>query len=113
MKHILTLFHQMYSQWMDTQNYMEGTSRVYGRMMNFPLSSLFLSWRYRTTQRALMKGAPPETTLEQLGIEVGQERERVCLKSCDSHVMQLQARAEEGINLLSSRLGDKQFFNGE
>jgi metaxin len=84
----------MYSQWMDTQSYMEVTSRRYGKMMSFPLSSLFLSWKYRTTQRDLMRGVPPDTTLEQLGIE-------------------LQARAEEGINLLSSRLAERQFFNGE
>ena len=62
----------MYSQWMDTQNYMEVTSRKYGKMMSFPLSSLFLSWKYRTTQRDLMRGAPPDTSLEQLGIEVSE-----------------------------------------
>ena len=91
---------------------MEVTSRQYGKMMTFPLSSLYLSWRYRATQRDLMRGAPPDSSLEQLGIEV--ERERLLYWiSCDSHVIQLQARAEEGINLLSSRLGDKQFFNGE
>lgn len=60
----------MYCQWMDTQNYMEVTSAQYAKMMKFPISTLYLSWRYRSTQRTLMRGAPPDTTLEQMGIEV-------------------------------------------
>jgi metaxin len=84
----------LYSQWMDTQNYMEVTSIQYGQMLKFPLSTFYLSWRYRTIQRALMRGAPPDTTLEQLGIE-------------------LLARAEESITLISARLGEEQYFNGE
>jgi metaxin len=73
---------------------MEVTRGQYGKLMAFPLSTLYLSWRYRATQRAMMRGAPPETTLEQLGLE-------------------LLARAEEAIDLLSARLGDSPFFNGE
>lgn len=55
---------------MDTQNYMDVTSVQYGKMLQFPLSTIYLSWRYRTIQRTLMRGASPDSTLEQLGIEV-------------------------------------------
>lgn len=97
---------------MDTQNYMEVTSVQYGEMLQFPLSTLYLSWRYRTIQRMLMRGASPDTTLEQLGIEVVQsESNDVMLTSCNH--AQLLARAEDCINHLSSRLGEGPYFNGE
>ena len=50
---------------------MEVTSRQYGKQLPFPLSTLYLSWRYRSIQQDLMRGAAPDMTREQLGIEVG------------------------------------------
>ena len=49
---------------------MEVTSGQYGKMMPFPLSSFYLSWRFRNTQRDLMRGAAPDTSPEQLELEV-------------------------------------------
>ena len=55
---------------MDSQNYLDVTRLQYGEMLQFPLSTFYLSWRHRRAQRALMRGAPPDTTLEQQGTEV-------------------------------------------
>lgn len=61
---------QLYSRWLDSQNYVESTRHWYAQLLYFPFSLLYLSWSHRSVQRWLMAPAPPECTEEQRGMEV-------------------------------------------
>ena len=61
---------QLYSRWLDSQNYVESTRHWYAQLFGFPFSLLYLSWSHRSVQRWLMAPAPPECTEEQRGMEV-------------------------------------------
>lgn len=84
----------LYSRWLDSQNYLECTRRHHSRLIHFPLSLLYLSWRHHAVQHDVMRGSPPEHTVEQVGSE-------------------LLAKAVDCLSLLSARLGENEYFFGE
>lgn len=61
---------QLYSQWLDGQNYVDVTRSSHAKLLYFPLSLFYLSWQHKAIQQFVLRGALPETTQEQHGMEV-------------------------------------------
>ena len=61
---------QLHAQWMDSQNYVNVTRSSHAKLLHFPFSLFYLSWQHKAIRQFLMRGAPPETTQEQRGMEV-------------------------------------------
>ncbi|XP_064393246.1 metaxin-3-like [Halichondria panicea] len=84
----------LYSKWLNSQNYIDFTRSSYAKILYFPVTLFYLSWQHRAVGHLIMRGAPPDLTLEQRGLE-------------------LMSKAEECVGLLSARLGEHDYFCGD
>lgn len=100
---------QLYSRWLDSQNYVESTRHWYAQLLCFPFSLLYLSWSHRSVQRWLMAPAPPECTEEQRGMEV-RGGEGALLLACCKHSLTSQTLRYRSLLVLCWYLKQFQYW---